>query len=413
MNKLALSFMTRAKSALVFLFLLFLFACSTSANAADESLIVCTKAKAKVDAVRAELTSLGCTILSEIPFKKGKFTIFQVQPTGDISATVALIYKIKGISSVERTPQSTFQASGFCGVNDPDFPSQYGLQTVKWTDAICTMKLLGIGQRAIPRLTLIDSGCAKVNSGDEMNDVTQFNFVDGANGVPEFAFDAEVHGTAVCAIVGAKSDNANYIAGVGSHTLPVKIVSCRTSNGLTFRTIDVISAMVWCVDNQAARGGPGVVNISVNSFGLPKYNGSFVIQEIARNARLQGDLFVNASGNDSLVDSSPERFMRRVLALDENNLLASFSNTGPFKAAGPGVMIATFDSPNSIAFGTGTSFASQFWTGAICLLQSLNPALNAVDADAIVYRTAYTTTEGYKVPDIQKAVLRSALFPWM
>lgn len=384
--------------------------------AADNTLIVTTKKKAKIDEIRQKLTAAGCSVIREIPFSTGKFTIFHVSPNnGDAAAAMVQIDRIKGVNTVERNFQSTTQASAFCSVNDPDFPSQYGLQNVRWNEARCTLKLLGINQRATPRLTLIDSGCNRINSGDELTDVTQFNFVGGVNGVQEAPFDPGVHGTAVCAIVSARSDNSTFIAGVGSHNLPVKVVCCRCSgDGTTYATVDVIQAMAWCMDNQALRGGPGVINVSLNSFGLPKYNGSPTIQEIAREGRKQGDLMVNASGNEGplLVDNSPEKYMRRVLAVDENNILAPFSNTGPFVAAGPGVAITTFDSPSSIAFGHGTSYASQFWTGAICLLMSLNPRLNAVEADAIVFRTAQKTSQGYKVPDINKAVLQSALFTW-
>jgi subtilisin family serine protease len=122
---------------------------------------------------------------------------------------------------------------------------------------------------------------------------------------------------------------------------------------------------------------------------------------------------INASGNEALVDPSPEKFMRRVLALDENNQVASFSNTGPFKGSAPGVLITTFDSANSIAFGTGTSFACPNWSGAVALMMSLSPNLTAARADNIVYQTANTTSQGYKIPNINKAVIATVLFGWL
>lgn len=388
-----------------------------NAKAADNTLIVSTKAKAKVDEVRLKLSELGYSVLREIPFSAGKFTIFHVRMnSGDVAAALKQISKVKGVNTVERNFSSGTQAAKFCTPNDPDFPSQYGLQSVRWADARCTLKLLGINQRATPRLTIIDSGVNRINAGDEMTDVVQFNFVGGVNGIAEAPYDTGVHGTAVCGVASARTDNSTFISGVASHNLPLKIVSCRCSNdGSTYATMDVIQAMSWCMDNQALRGGPGVINVSLNSFGLPKYNGSPVIQEIAREGRKQGDLIVNASANEALEDPSPEKYMRRIAALDENNELWDKSNYGPFKGASPGVLITTFDSPSSIAFGSGTSFASQFWAGAISLLMSLNPRLNAVKADAIVYRTAYSvqTVQGeFKVPDINRAVLQSALFTW-
>ncbi|MBX9951719.1 MAG: S8 family serine peptidase, partial [Candidatus Obscuribacterales bacterium] len=315
--------------------------------AGNGTLIVCTQPGGDVAAARQSLTDAGCTVLSEIPFATGNFCIMHVRPNnGDVTAAVA---KFNGsidpnIVSAEATMASKTQwfcwpPRPSCVPNDPDFPSQYALPAMDWNDARCTLRLLGINQRAYPRFTTIDSGVNSISANDEMVNVTQYNFVGGLNGVPECNFDSGVHGTAVTGIAGARTNNSTFISGVSSHNLPVKIVSCRVSaDGDTIATVDVLRAMVWCVDHQRERGGPGVINVSLNSFGLPKYNGSPVVQEIAKNARKQGDIIVNASGNEALVDPSPEKYMRRVLALDENNLVASFSNTGPFKGAAPGVL---------------------------------------------------------------------------
>ncbi len=404
------------------LLLLNAFPLMPSAHAATAgTIIVCTQAGGDVASAKKTLTDAGCTIVSEITCTTGNFSILEVRPNnGDVNGAVS---KFSGtvdpnILSAEAKFQSKAQwfcwpPRPTCVPNDPDYPSQYALANMNWNDARCTMRLLGISQRAYPRITLVDSGCNKIVAGDEMVNVQQFNFAGGPNGVPEATFDPGIHGTAVIGIAGARTNNSTFISGVASHNLPVKVTSCRVSNdGVAIETIDVIRAMVWCVDHQVERGGPGIINLSVNSFGLPKYNGSPVFQEIGRLARKQGDLFVNASANEGLVDPSPEKNLRRILALDENNMVAPFSNTGPFKGAAPGVLIATFDSPNTIAFGTGTSFACPNWAGTCALLMSLQPRMNAVRADQIVYNTADNTPEGYKLPNVNKAVIATLLFGW-
>ncbi len=403
-----------AKAAFVTLSLLATLCTPQAKAASDNTILVCTKPKANVQETKLKLANIGCTILRETPCLSGKFTVLQVKPnSADLQATLKRINAIGGISCAEKNFPSVAQQASLCTPNDPEFSSQYALQSIKWSEARCTLKLLGINQRVQPRFTALDSGCSKIQNGNEMIDVQQFNFAENANGIAEVPFDSGVHGTAVIGIAAASTNNSSYIAGVASHNLPVKVTSCRVQSGAIIQTLDAIDAMIWCVDNQAQRGGPGVINMSINSFGLPKYNGSAVLQEIARSARKQGDLFVNASANEGIVHPSPERSIRRVLALDENNLLASFSNTGPFKASAPGVLITTFDSPHSIAFGIGTSYACPTWSGCISFLQSINPNLNAVEADAIVYRTSATTTQGYRLPDLNKAVLHSVLFPWL
>ncbi len=211
---------------------------------------------------------------------------------------------------------------------------------MNWNDARCALRLLGLNQRAYPRLTVIDTGNALVPAGNEMTSIQQYNFAGGANGVAEAPFDSGLHGTAVASTACCQTNNATFISGAASHNLPVKITACRiTNDGATIDTLDVLRAMTWCVDHQALRGGPGAINLSINSITLPTYNGSSVVQEIAKAARKQGDLFVNGSGNLGIVDPSPEQYLRRVMAYDENNQVASFSNTGPFKAGAPGVNI--------------------------------------------------------------------------
>jgi subtilisin family serine protease len=284
---------------------------------------------------------------------------------------------------------------------------------MNWNDAHCALRLLGIEQRAYPRFTVLDTGCNSITTGDEMTNIQQFNFVGGLNGVPESNVDSGIHGTAVAGIASVRTHNSTLLAGVASHNLPTRVTSCRcSSDGSSVQTIDVLRAMTWCIDNQSLRGGPGIINISLNSIGLPSYNASPVFQEIAKLARKKGDLFVNAAGNDGLVDPSPERNIRRVMAYDEDNNVASFSNTGPFKAGAPGVLVAAMDSPNSVAFGSGTSFAAPNWGGVAAFIMSLNPRLTAPKADKIVYKTADTTAQGNKIPNVNRAVISSILWGW-
>jgi subtilisin family serine protease len=285
---------------------------------------------------------------------------------------------------------------------------------MKWNDARCTLRLLGINQRAYPRITVIDSGTNLIAAGDEMTNIQQFNFVGGLNGVAEAPFDSGLHGTAVASVVACNTNNSNFISGAASHNLPVRVTTCRVSNdGASIDTLDVLRAMVWCVDHQNERGGPGAINLSINTTQLPTFNGSSVIQEIAKAARKQGDLIVNGSGNSGLVDPSRERYLRRVMAYDENNDVASFSNTGPFKAGAPGVNIAVVTgSPAGILFASGTSLSGPHWASGIAFLQSFSTSSNAVKMDKILYKTADTTAQGNKIPNFNNAVIKAAVWNW-
>ncbi|MBA3858635.1 MAG: hypothetical protein C0507_17145 [Cyanobacteria bacterium PR.3.49] len=409
----AVSFRKFGRIALSFTALMMLSAVpfAPSASAAGGTILVCTQPGGSVETAKQTLRDSGCTILAEIPCEVGRFTILQVRPNG--GNVTAAVSQFNGsidanILSAEETFQTVASHSSRrrCAPDDPEYPSQYALPAMQWNDARCALKLLGVKQRSYPRMTVIDSGINKITRKDEMEEVTQYNFTSGALGVRERPFDSGLHGTSVAAVACALTDNDRFIAGSASHNLPGKIVSCRISNdGATIDTMDVLRAMTWCVDNQRLRGGPGAINLSIQSPILPTYNGSSVVQEIAKAARRQGDLFVNCAGNEALVDPSPEKNLRRVMAFDEDNNVASFSNTGPFKAGAPGVNITTVTgTPPTIYVVSGTSLSSPYWAGTISFLQSFMPWNDAVKLDAIVYGTADKTSQGNRIPNYERAL---------
>lgn len=419
----AVSYKKFGKIALSFTALIMLsaipFAQSATAAPSSGTVLVCTQPGGSVETAKQTLKANGCTVLSEIPCVAGRFSILQVRPSGGNVA--AIVSQFNGavdanILSAEVTFQSVANSHSSrrsCTPNDPDYPSQYALPAMQWNDAHCALKLLGIRQRAYPRMTVIDSGINRINC-NELEEVTQYNFVGGVIGASESPFDSGFHGTGVAAVANCLTNNDRFIAGGASHNLPGKVVSCRVSNdGNSIDTLDVLRAMVWCVDNQRLRGGPGAINLSIQSPVLPTYNGSSVVQEIARAARRQGDLFVNSAGNEALVDPSPERNLRRVLALDEDNNVATFSNTGPFNAGAPGVNITTVSgNPARIFSVSGTSFASPYWAGTISYLQSFMPWNNAVRLDALVYNSADRTRQGNRIPNYARALAYLLFFGW-
>ncbi|MBS1954858.1 MAG: S8 family serine peptidase [Cyanobacteria bacterium SZAS-4] len=381
-------------------FLTVLLFSSVSATAAEKphppSLLIETTRNADKQAIDDFLTENGCTILGEAHSTKCGIHVIEVAPkSGDLTQFKQKIEKVKNanIKSIEITPLTRLEALP----NDPDSPQQYALGIMNFSSAL---NIIGNHQKITPRFTLVDTGVQPVSG--ELTHVSQYNFVNGANGTPESPFDSGIHGTAVAGTGAATTDNHNLIAGVGTSNLPVRITSCRISNdGGTINTLDVIQALLWCVDNQALRGGPGPINVSLGSTAPPTYNGSSVVQDIAHELRNQGDLLVLAAGNNAMLDPSPELYARRVAGTDQNNQLASFSVFGPFHGAAPAVNIIIIP---SLALESGTSLAAPYWSGSIALLQSLNPRLNAVQADSIIYNQANVTGADWHIPNLFKAV---------
>lgn len=360
------------------------------------SLLIETTRNADRQSIDDLFSETGCTILGEAHSFKSGIHVIEVAPkSGTLADIKNKIEKAKNsnIKSIEITPVTTINALP----NDPDSPQQYALGIMHFSNAL---NLIGNHQRLTPRFTIVDTGVSLVHG--ELVNVHQYNFVNGAKGTPEAPFDSGSHGTAVAGTGAATTDNRTLIAGVGTSNLPVNITSCRISNdGSNINTLDVIDAFLWCVDNQSLRGGPGPINVSLASTSPPSYNGSSVVQDIAHALRNQGDLLVLGAGNTGTEDPSPELYARRVAATDEINQIAPFSVFGPFHAAAPGVNIIIIPSLN---FVSGTSLSAPYWAGSLSLLQSLNPRLNAVQADTVLYNSATVTNAGYHIPDIFRAV---------
>lgn len=234
-----------------------------------------------------------------------------------------------------------------CPPNDPDYPQQWALPDLQFPEALCVS---GPPFR-IPRMTYIDSGVNPVYP-IELAFIQQFDFAAGADGIPEHPFDADTvayHGTGTSSIGGGTTDDHEFIAGVASAGEPVFITMLRIANppGTPITTTAVVDALTWCIDHQWERGGPGPINLSINSNPPDTINSSSVFQGLAKSLQGQGDLLVNAAGNSGTEDASPERYIRRVAGTNENNQLASFSVYGPFYAAAPAVDILVFGAPTN------------------------------------------------------------------
>jgi Subtilase family len=304
------------------------------------------------------------------------------------------------IVAVERNYVARFEArrrQTACFPNDPGAPLQWALADLHFPQARCQAQ-----PRSMPAITFIDSGVSPIRA--ELPFIQQLNFTNGAGGVPEAPFDSGVHGTAIAGVAAATTNDRAGIAGVASVREGVSITMLRVSDdGATILTADVFDALAWAIDHQFERGGPGPVSVSINIPPPFTYNSSPLMQSMARALRRQGDLMVNGAGNTATEDPTPERFIRRVAATDQNQELAGFSTFGPFRAAAPGVDILTFNGPQALGFFSGTSLSAPYWSGSIAFLMSLCPRLDAPEADAILFAAATVTGEGYHIPNLDAA----------
>jgi hypothetical protein len=390
--------------------------CFAASN--SNSLLVMSKAGGNTSQFKERLRKRGLVIVKEVPCRTGRFSVFVVRPSSG-TASVALqslrASADEDLEGADRLFESRFQQC-VPSINDPNYTSQWYLQDIKYSEARCLLDAFSKVQSE-PRMTSIDSGIIPIGNELQAGKITQYNFVDPATGQPESPVDlvANHHGTATTSVSSATTNNAELIAGTGSHDKSMRITMCRISDGVTINTLDVIKAMVWCVDNQSLRGGPGVINLSINAAPPETYNYSSVVQGIAKQAAKQGDLFVNGAGNtDNLDASKPSKNFRVVMGLGQDGTrwrdLSSGRGSvyGAFKSAAPAENILFLQSNSSPFTGSnsGTSLSAPIWSGAIAMLMSFDPKLTAIKADKLLLKTATKTPDGYYKPNLYEAVIK-------
>jgi subtilisin family serine protease len=185
------------------------------------------------------------------------------------------------------------------------------------------------------------------------------------------------HGTHVAGILGAVGNNGIGVAGVNWATtiLPVKWLD-STGGG---STSDLITALDWVLQAQAAGVNVRVVNDSATFLGTP------FEQALSDEIDLLGQhniLFVTAAGNtghdndDPSVRRYPCGFDRPteicVTASDQNDALPSWANYGPATVdlAAPGDEILSTLRNGTYGYVNGGSMASPQVAGAAALILS-------------------------------------------
>jgi serine protease len=237
--------------------------------------------------------------------------------------------------------------------NDPRYGDQYAPQQVNADDAWDTT----LGDSSVT-ISVVDQGIQYDHENLQAN-------VDGSvsNYGKDFADDdddpypvaaSENHGTHVGGIAGGGTDDGVGHAGISDCSL-LSARALDDSGGGSFG--DIADAITWSADR-----GADVINMSLGAS-----SGSSTVQNAVSYAQNQGSLLVAAAGNDyggSVSYPAAYDEVLAVSALDENENLASYSNTGPeIELAAPGSSVLS-----TVPFGdydtlSGTSMASPVVAG--------------------------------------------------
>jgi subtilisin family serine protease/subtilisin-like proprotein convertase family protein len=216
------------------------------------------------------------------------------------------------------------------------------------------------------------SGSTKDGDTAHRDDLFGWNFVSGTNN----PMDDNGHGTHVSGILGAVGDNGTGIAGVDWNVqiMPIKFIGSNGSGSIS----NFIQGLNFAVQHGA--------KISNNSWeGAPN---SQALYDAVNNARVHGQIFVAAAGNEGRNDDQsrdyPASYGRSlsnivtVAATNSTDHLASFSNWGPNSVdlAAPGVGILSTLRGGSYGQMSGTSMATPEVSGALALVWGLHPSWN-------------------------------------
>jgi subtilisin family serine protease len=182
--------------------------------------------------------------------------------------------------------------------------------------------------------------------------------------------DDNGHGSHVAGIVAALNNSVGVVgAGPATDLYAIKVLNASGSGYLS----DVIEGIQWAIANHIQ-----VINMSL---GTASDVGS--LHDAVKAAKNAGIVVVAAAGNSGGPVNYPAAYEEviAVSAIDQNNMLASWSSRGPeVDLAAPGVSIYSTYKGTGYATLSGTSMAAPHVAGSAALV--LNTPVGAYDANS-------------------------------
>lgn len=248
--------------------------------------------------------------------------------------------------------------------NDPRFDTQYAPQQVAapsaWDETLGSENVT---------VAVVDSGVQY----DHPDLSTRFgsdegrDFADG-DGDPRPDTTSESHGTHVVGCASASTNNGEGVTGVSNS----RLLSARALDESGSGTVsDIADAIQWATDQ-----GADVINLSLGG------DYSSTLQNAVTYAAERGVCVVAAAGNsgDSVLYPAASDQCVAVSALDPDEDLASFSNSGPaVDVAAPGVNVLSTYPIDDYREMSGTSVSSPVAAGVAALGLAADPDLSGAD----------------------------------
>jgi len=220
--------------------------------------------------------------------------------------------------------------------NDPSYPNQWHLPKIAAPTAWS-------GTTGSPSVTIAicDTGVDPTHPDLVSKMVPGWNFYDNNSDT----HDVYGHGTAVAGTAAASSNNGFGVASVawGCMIMPLRVSD--TTGNASYSAI--ANAITWAADH-----GARVANVSY------LVSNSSAVSSAGQYLQSKGGVLAVAAGNYATFDSSPDNpYMLVVSATDQNDVLATWSNTGNnVDLSAPGVNIGTTTTGGTFGYGWGLLF---------------------------------------------------------
>ncbi|MEE1012765.1 MAG: S8 family serine peptidase [Clostridia bacterium] len=311
---------------------------------------------------------------------------------------LALVQQMPGLVHVEPAQKLILAEAP----DDPLFYEQWNLSMVNMPDA-WRWRLTGKGVR----VGVIDSGAMADHPDLKNRVVYKYNYT--TVGETDDVTDNDRHGTSVCGIIAAETENALGVAGMsGADLVVLKVVN----NDLGY-TSDLVRAIYGAVQNYDC----DVINMSLGFVGE-----SPEVQAAVNFALSKGVIVVSAVGNTTDGNGNAIHYpagydqVIGVAGVDSSKVHVSTSVVNEsVDICAPGKLVYT--TLNNGSWGavyssgtkvTGTSFAAPHVAGAAAVLKGIDPDLTSAEFQSLIENTSvdlgakgYDTSYGFGLMDVK------------
>lgn len=260
--------------------------------------------------------------------------------------------------------------------NDPDYSSQWYHETIRtevaWAVTTGSPDII---------VAVLDSGIDDSLKEFEGRVLPGRAFLDAGATESTDIIDDHNHGTTVSAVIGAKGNNGEGIAGMNWNCklLPVRVLKRNNDGGTLGFNSDWAKGV-----NYAVSRGAHVINMSFGSW--TEYS---ALRLAVQNARQLGVVTIASMGNDS---SSEKRYpaafgdVIAVGATERDDDLTNFSNWGDhIDVVAPGLDIVTIVRGGAVGYGyLGTTYSTSIIAGLASLMLSIDPTLTPDEIRALI-----------------------------